>query len=505
MQVASRKFAQSRAEPTRFAMAAGLVAWIALSLPMTAPGQETESSAPPMPAADAASPDTQPAEPLETASARRDAAQATFNRLMEEERYDEAAVIAGEMVDLTARAYGEKSIERSMALTNLAAAQMRRGDLAAAETGYGASIAIIEMREGVSSTRLIDPLVGLAETHMKGGSYEEANAAYRWALQVNHADLGFYNPEQARILDGLAESYLAAGKVMQASAQQRIQVAIERRRLGPDSPDVVPALYKLGRWYNRTGQYVLAHEAYQDARRIIRESKGNDDPALVDGLLGEAIIFENEGEVAKSASMMKRALDLLDAQPERDHLKRAEVLVALGDLYVVTSQPRSARERYAQAWQELSGDDSLIAERDRYFAEPSRISGPPLPKLIGTDGQGMAGWAGDTSSLAPGLVLASLTVDANGEARNTRIIESDPPGLLDKRVLAALDYTAFRPKMADGATVASEGVQFRHEFRYPRAAATESSPPPAREAAGEPGQRIGYPDTRNDSDDEPGP
>ena len=42
-----------------------------------------------------------------------------------------------------------------------------------------------------------------------------------------------------------------------------------------------------------------------------------------------------------SVALLKRALDLLDAEP--DHLKRAEVLVELGDPYILNGQPRSAR------------------------------------------------------------------------------------------------------------------------------------------------------------------
>jgi tetratricopeptide (TPR) repeat protein len=382
---------------------------------------------------------------------------------------------------------------------------MRRGDLAAAEVTYRASIAVIEAADGIGSSRLINPLVGLGETYMRRGFFLQANAAYRRALQSNHVAAGFYNLEQVKILDGLSESYLGLDKLTQANAQQRTQVAIQRHRSSADSPDLVPALYKLGRWYNRTGQYPEAREVYQNARRIIRESKGNDDPALVDSLLGEAITYENEGAVPASASMIKRALDLLDSQVEPDHIKRAEVLVALGDLYTLARQPRSARQRYGQAWQELSGDDALLAERDRYFARPSRISGPRLPTVVGDGRREMQESPDSPGTLAKGFVVASLTVGTDGQARNTAIIESDPPGLMDKQVLRALDNTAFRPQLVAGVAVAGEGVQFRHEFRYLQrvAAGEEPAPAAAPEAAGEKGGRINYPDQPDEPDGEP--
>ena len=472
--------------------------WLALPLPTIALAQEAQVPAP-TPAADTATPPAQPEDPRATALVQRDAAQQTYLRLMAEERYDEAASIAAQIVDLTTRLYGENSIELAMPLTNLATAKFHQDDLVAAETNYRASIAIIEAKDGLGSSRLVNPLVGLAETYMKARSYQQANATYRRALQTNHAADGFYNLEQMKILDGLSESYLALDKLPQANAQQRVQVTIQRHRSGPDSPDLAPALYKLGRWYNRTGQYPEARDAYQDARRIISESSSDSDPAMVDALLGEAITYENEGAVPASASTIKRALDLLDSQPEPDHLKRAEVLVALGDLYTVAGQPRSARQRYVQAWRELSGDDTLLTERDNYFARPSRISGPRLPAVVSDGGAETAATSG---LLAKGYVVASLTVNADGEARNTVIIESQPPGLMDKQVLRALADTAFRPRMEDGATVPSEAVQFRHDFRYspPVAASGEPVPSAAPESAGEKGGRINYPDAPDEPD-----
>ena len=471
--------------------------WLTLLLPAVALAQEPGS-----PGSPGSPPDSRA-----TALAQRDAAQQTFLRLTAEDNYEEAAVIAAQIVDLTTRLYGEKSIELATPLTNLATAQMHRGNFAAAETNYRACIAIIEAKDGLGSTRLINPLVGLAETYLRAGSYQQANAAYRRALQTNHAAGGFYNLGQVKILDGLSETYLGLDKLQAANAQQRTQVTIQRHRSGPDSPDLVPALYKLGRWYNRTGQYPEAREAYQNARRVIRESSGDNDPAMVDALLGEAITYENEGAVPASASMIKRALDLLDSQPEPDHMKRAEVLVALGDLYTLARQARSARQRYAQAWQELSGDDALLPERDRYFASPSRISGPRLPTVVGEGGKEMEKSADSRGALARGFVVASLTVDADGEARNTAIIESDPPGLMDKQVLKALGNTAFRPRMVDGVTVPSEAVQFRHEFRYVQPVAASEAPPPSAspQSAGEKGERINFPDTPDEPDGTPRP
>jgi tetratricopeptide (TPR) repeat protein len=340
---------------------------------------------------------------------------------------------------------------------------------------------------------------------VRGGLYPQADEAYKRALQTNHVAAGFYNLEQMKILDGLSESYLGLDKLGQANAQQRAQVAIQERRSGENSRDLVPALDKLGRWYNRTGQYPESRAAYQSARRIIRETGGDSDPAMVDALLGEALTYENEGAMPAAASALKRALDLLAARPGENQLKRAEVLVALGDHYNVTRQFRSARQRYAQAWQELSGDDALLSQREEYFRAPTRISGPRLPEFVGADGKETQGPRNAPVEFAEGIVVATLTVSPDGQAIDTAIIESDPPGLLDKQLLRTMAASAFRPQLVDGSGVPSPGIQFRHPFRYQRPSPErpEVRAEPAAEPTGEKGKRIGYPGQPDGADGDP--
>jgi tetratricopeptide (TPR) repeat protein len=475
------------------------------SAPGSAPGSSPVSSPDSAPPVSGEPPPAAPDSP-EVLLARRDAAQATYLALIDQKRYDEAVTLAAQVVDLTSRSFGAQSIELAAPLVNLATAQMHAGDLVGAEGNYQACIALIERAEGIASPRLVNPLVGLGETYMRGGMYVQANDSYLRALRVNHAAMGFFNLEQMKVLDGISESYLGIEKLAEANAQQRAQVAIHQRRAERgDDAELVEALYKLGRWYNRTGQYAESREAYQWARRILRERGGADDPAQVDALLGEALGYLNEGAVPASVSTLKRALDLVDSQPVKDPLKRAEVLVALGDLYTVARQHRAARQRYGQAWTDLSGDEILLAQRDEYFREPTIISSPRLPLAVGPDGARIDARSAVPGNFAEGSVLATLTVTPEGDAIDAKIVESDPPGLLDRDVLRTLGVTAFRPRMADGVCVASEAVQFRHQFRYPRsvAAAPGSAEAPASAPlpAGDAGEPIRYPDAQEQPGD----
>jgi tetratricopeptide (TPR) repeat protein len=423
-----------------------------------------ETGPPPQPAPEIPAPDARA-----TLLQRRDAAQEQFVRLADEKRYDEAVTLATQIVDLTVQAYGDKSIELAGPLTNLATVQMRRGDLTAAESNYQSSITLIERAEGILSPRLINPLVGLGATYNRGGLYGQATEAYQRALRVNHAEQGFYNRDQFKIRDGLTETYLGLEELDQANFQQQTQLAIERRRHGDDSAELVPAIEKLARWYDRTGQYVESRLQWANARRILRETKGPEDPALVDTLIGESQSYQGEAFLPSAVRSLKDALEILDAQPTRDHLKRAEVLVSLGDLYLAVNRVNSAREHYLQAWDDLSGNDELLAQRDDYFARPRRISGQRLDTVAGDDTG--TGPRTRPEAFASGYVVANLAVDEDGRVREPKVIESDPAGFMDEYLLDVLGGSRFRPRIDDGQVVVSEGVVFRHDFQYAKALA----------------------------------
>ena len=66
-----------------------------------------------------------------------------------------------------------------------------------------------------------------------------------------------------------------------------------------------------------------------------------------------------------------------------------------------------------------------------------------------------------------GEVVVEFTVTARGEVKEPRIIESRPPGVFDRAVLATVKRWRFKPKMKDGKPVAVRARQ-RLVFRLRR-------------------------------------
>lgn len=420
-----------------------------------------------------------PADPTlaDAANAARQAARTRFLRLLSEGRNDEAARAGEELVALTRAQFGAGSIRLAAPLTNLGTAQLRAGQLPAAEASYKAAVELIEGREGILALRLVPPLTGLGETYTRAGQYADAAAAYERALRVNQVNEGLYNTDQIPLRDGLSESYLGLQDLEKANFHQEAQVQVTTRRIGSDSAALGPALVKLGRWYERSGQPERARFTYQKAARLIEAEQGGDSPALVDSLLAIGDTYRAQallpadpnssesslGLLPLSSAMYRRALEILERQDPPDAARQGRAYVSLGDLYMLWGRRKTAELAYGRAWETLA-DPALGATRDEYFAAPVRLMGPEPPRLYPRSVATRP--PRDQGTLLPGTVSVRYGVDALGKAVDVTLLESDPPGLVDDAVLAAVRGALFRPRYADGAAVPAAGIVYQHAFRY---------------------------------------
>lgn len=437
------------------------------------------------PVADPAGADEEPVSPRIEAHNR-------FLRLNDEERYSEARFAAQQVVDLTREEYGPDAIELATPLVNLATMQMRNEQLEFAEQIYRDAIAIIESHEKMLSKRLINPLTGLGATYNRLGLYDQAIKTFDRALRINHVNDGFYNFEQFKVYDGLTEGYVGQQEIEDANFYQEIQLEIYQRKIGVNDPGIVPGLYKLADWYKRSGQLELAMQSYRRADDILRKGDSEElSLQRVEALEGMAHVYESGGNQSAGASVFKRALDIIDAQSEIDYRMRATVMVKLGDLYTRSGRSTSAEKYYAEAWRDLSRDDVYLDLRDQFFANPVRVAGRQLSSLA--HAPNTRGKSPDT--LEDGYVLISYTVNSNGRAEDVKVIESDPPDMMDQVLVSTFQRSWFRARRIDDEAVDADRLFYQLDFRY----ATESR-------MDKPRKSLEYPDAaiESDSEDEDG-
>jgi tetratricopeptide (TPR) repeat protein len=411
-------------------------------------------------------------------AARLAAEEDRYQRLMADDKPAEALEAARLVVESTRELHGADSVELASPLTNLATAEMRSGQLPAAEGNYETAIALLERHAGILTPRLANPLIGLGETRLRAGQYALAAETFARALRVHQVNNGFFNAGQGVIRDGLTESYLGQQDLEKANFQQRAQYAWQERRLGATNPELLPALEKLGLWYERSNQPEDARLIYMAAARLVSKGAGADPRALVEQYIAMARTYrqqallppgtnENDGReglLPLASAQLRRGLELVDALQPPDPPLKARLLVELGDVALLGGRRTTAVERYAEAWSLLAGSPDNEAELERYFASPRLIWGPSLPAVWPVPSRKAP--PADPQRLEPAFVTVRYTVDAAGRALVAEVIEADPQGLIERRVLDAVRGSLYRPRLVDGAPVTTAEQFLRHEFRY---------------------------------------
>jgi len=391
---------------------------------------------------------------------RRAAGREHLAQLSDEQRYDEAAAVALQILRLTQEEYGDDARQVIDPLLDLAEVQYYGAELAAAERNLSAAVMLIERYAGPLSAELIEPLTTLGEIYNESGLYDKATQTFNRALRLNHVNQGFTNFDQFPIMDGLTVSHTSLNDIDEATFYQESQLEIQQRRLGTDNPETAPAYFKLARWYSRTNRFDEAILTYQKADRVVREALGKDSPERAEGLSGLALVYQQIGNRSASSSILRKALQLIEESPENDPLRRASILIALGDNLTREGRFSMAKDQYAAAWQALPDDDTGAEHRESYFGRSVRLEGNFFPQYA----HRARGRSAD--ELKTGSILIDYSIDTKGRVTDSSVVESNPQGLMDKSFLSIYRRSLFRPRYNDGGAQLSDGLLARHEFWY---------------------------------------
>ena len=414
---------------------------------------------------------TQPAEPAESdeGSAGEDGGQAELitrleaqielRELFEGEEWSEAVPVAERVVALTQEEFGEISTESAIAVSNLAEMQRRAGLYEDAGQNFLTSVEIFREAEGEFTESVITPLVGLGASYQSLGQYPQAVTVFEEARTVNRRVFGLLNEDQIVILDHLANTMLSMQQYEEAEQQKLAAMRIMERTHGTDTLEILPALYRHALWLRRGYRFNEERDYYSRAMGIIREIEGRDSVLLVRPLreIGNSFRAQKLPE-GRGVSSLKRALEILQSEPEPDKLQMAEVWRDLGDWSVAFSKVGPTGQEYREAWALLNEVEDGERLQRRWFFEPEYV----LRENPSTRGLADPG----TPGARDGHVLIVFDVTPAGRTSNISILESEPPGLKDESAARSIARSRFRPRMIDGEIVAAQGIARNFTFLY---------------------------------------
>ncbi|MCZ6887766.1 MAG: hypothetical protein O7H39_04650, partial [Gammaproteobacteria bacterium] len=146
---------------------------------------------------------------------------------------------------------------------------------------------------------------------------------------------------------------------------------------------------------------------------------------------------------------------LVEQTPDPSGVDSSEVLLELGDWFLLFRKHREARETYKRVWTMLGKD---VEARDRAFAKPKLLYTP----WIGNPDQRRARVSEETG---PGLIELSLSVNIYGKVHSVEVVRSEPE-IFDIKVSRLTRLARYRPAFVEGAPVGTDNVQVIHRFEY---------------------------------------
>lgn len=386
-------------------------------------------------------------------------AQLTLRDRLEHGEYSEAVPVAARLVELTTEEFGEQSTETAVAVSNLAESQRRARLYEDAERNFLASVDLFRQLGGEFSETVITPLVGLGVTYQSMGLHPEAVTALEEARTVSRRIHGLLGVRQVDILNHIASSMASMELFEEADAQRLAGLRIMERIHGENSLEILPSLYEHALWLRNGYRFDRERNYYGRAMTIIRNLENNQSPLLVQPLrqIGNSFRVQKLPE-GRGIGSLKRALEILEDQPEPDIEQIARVLRDMGDWNVAFSKIGPTGDEYRRAWGLLDELENGAELQRRWFMEPDYV----LHEYPSTRGLADPGEPGARA----GHVLVTFDVLPSGRTANIRIIESDPPGFKDDSSARSIARSRFRPRLVDGELVMSESVARDFTFYY---------------------------------------
>lgn len=384
-------------------------------------------------------------------------AQLTLRDRLDHGEYSEAVPVAVRLVELTAEEFGEQSSETAVAISNLAESQRRARLYEDAEQNFLAAVDLFRQIGGEFSESVITPLVGLGVTYQSMNLHPEAVTALEEARTVSRRIHGLLGEQQVDILNHIANSMVSMEMYQEANSQRLSGLRIMERIHGESSLEILPELYDHAMWLRDGYRFDRERDYYGRAMTIIRNLEGNGSPLMAQPLrqIGNSFRVQKLPE-GRGVGSLKRALEILESQPEPDALQIARVLRDIGDWNVAFSKIGPTGDEYRRAWSLLNEIENGEEMQRRWFLEPEYV----LREYPSTRGLARAG----EPDALPGHVLVTFDVLPSGRTQNIRILESVPPGLKDDTSARSIARSRFRPRVIDGEPVLAEDVA--RDFTY---------------------------------------
>jgi tetratricopeptide (TPR) repeat protein len=408
----------------------------------------------------------------------RIAAYQQFRHDFDAGQYAVALPAATRVLELTRNQFGKDAIQLANPLTNLGTTYLRMSRFGEALDSYREALTLLDLAGNSTDERLVRPLHGSGAALRGLGRDAEAIAPFKRAVEILRNREGLYTASQLPLMKALIACHIAAGQLADAGRDQQYAFTVAETAFGKDDLRLLEPLDDYAQWQENAGQFSAARVLHARAVQLADMKLGASNTAAIPGLRGIArtyrlayIYGEAEESTQMAAAMqdqfapnilprvasspssegeraLRSALERLNQNGSAPPALRAQVLLDLGDWYLIAGVAPRAQASYRDAWQALG------TEADQQLAAPQMLVYRPPAMAVSRHGYGA-----DTHEEQE--VRLRVAVQPTGEVREA--IVSNPQTereAAERAVISAVKRGLWRPGLRDGAPVAVTDVEF---------------------------------------------
>ncbi len=244
------------------------------------------------------------------------------------------SLLLASVIQLTARS-GDRGLESSEALEELAANRARMGDVASADSLYSEAVAIRRRNLGDNHPLVARALENQGALLYRTGRAEQSLEVMKQVLAIRQQGLGPQSEAVGRTWLAIAPAYARAGKLRESQAAFESGLGIIKSKLGPRHPDLAAAYRDFSSLRIQQRRMGEAEKLAREGLSIRLESQGKSGRGTLDAQLGLADILRAK-RLASSwleaeallLSARKAALEARGAR-DPDALKATQALIQL--------------------------------------------------------------------------------------------------------------------------------------------------------------------------------
>ena len=398
-----------------------------------------------------------------------------FRAQYDAKKYAEAQPLAERLVELTEAQYGSEELPLTNPLTNLATVHYKLGHYAAAIENYQRTLRILQAKSTIADKQQIRPLHGLGVSFMGANDPESAVVALKRAADLSRNTDGLFNINQIEFIDALIDAYEASGRYPDAEKEALYAMRVEEAAYGRSSIKLLNRLDRLARWYESARRYTSERNVYERALGILAKSTPENDLRRVPPLRGiarsfrlesfygvegadtgttfnagnaGAPVFSDGTQQRRGETSLNTALSIIDANKPTNEQLRGEVLIDLGDWFLVSNSMRRAFDSYADAWKALASvSNTRMLESPRILAYRPSISSVDRSQL-------------DPAEAVIKTVKLQFKVDRDGRIDEVTSPTTDVPENIVRNSAASMKRSRYAPRIENGLAVPTDNVIF---------------------------------------------